>query len=59
MLCAVSDQLSDWVDRKQCSHDFISAVTKDLKKREEGARQKVCSLSLAHGNSVYGNNNTR
>ena len=41
MLNTLTDRLSDSVDGKKFSHDFISAVASDLKEKEESVRQKV------------------
>ena len=40
-LDCVLDQISKWVESKQCSPEFISTVANDLKHRESTARRKV------------------
>jgi hypothetical protein len=44
MLSRVSDQLAGWLENKQCSQDFISAISNDLRHREASARSKVMLL---------------
>ena len=51
MLSSMSDQLAGWVERKQCSQDFISTIANDLKHREQSARSKVIDDIFGHFDS--------
>ena len=48
MLNNMADKITDWVERKQCSHKFISLIASDLKHREEKARGKVHHTSISY-----------
>ena len=51
MLSRVSEQLATWLENKQCSQDFISTISNDLKHREQSARSKVTMIMTIYFDS--------